>query len=292
MLYNTLRQYEYVVAVAEAGSLTDAAAMLHISQPSLSVAITRVEQQLGQAIFVRRKGAAIEITPFGYRLVEQARNLLRLATEIEKEPREPPPFVLGCFEDIAPWYLAPALETLRRRFPAMSLSGREGRFADLAADLAEGRSDIVISYDVGFEGKFERRKIRTVTPVAFLPTEHPLAKRPSVDLAELAAYPIILSTEALSEGFMRNLFNRLKLSPTVAHKATSLELMRSLAAHGSGIGISYSRPPGDVAYDGKPLTTVPISTPQAAVEIQLLWSALRAVDAQFDETLKALELLG
>ena len=49
MLYISLRQYEYIVAVAEAGSLTRAAEHLNVSQPSLSVAITRVEERLGPA---------------------------------------------------------------------------------------------------------------------------------------------------------------------------------------------------------------------------------------------------
>ena len=52
MLYISLRQYEYIVAVAEAGSLTRAAEHLNVSQPSLSVAITRVEERLGALLFL------------------------------------------------------------------------------------------------------------------------------------------------------------------------------------------------------------------------------------------------
>ena len=109
MLYITLRQYQYVVAVADAGSLTGAAAILHVSQPSLSVAITRVEVKLGHQVFIRGKGATIALTPFGHRFVEQARDLLLAATAIEQFSDAARPFVLGCFEDIAPWYLTKAL---------------------------------------------------------------------------------------------------------------------------------------------------------------------------------------
>jgi DNA-binding transcriptional LysR family regulator len=288
MLYNTLRQYEYIVAVAETKSLTDAAARLHVSQPSLSVAITRVEQRLGKQIFVRRKGTSIEITPYGHKLVEHARNLLKLATTIEQGPEVAPPFVIGCFEDIAPWYLAPALETLKNAFPREIFQGRAGRFSDLASDLAEGRADIVISYDIGFEGKFERHRIKKITPVAFLAADHPLSVKPSVELEELINHPLILSNEDLSEGFMRNLFTAMRLSPTVAQRATSLEMMRSLAAHGIGIGISYSQPPSNTSYDGKPLVTIPITSPQAATEISLLWSSLRETDPQFMEIMNVL----
>jgi len=113
-----------------------------------------------------------------------------------------------------------------------------------------------------------------------------LAKQRSVDLAQLVDHPIILFAEDLSEGYLRNLFNELRVLPQVAHRATSLEMMRSLAAHGSGVGISYSRPPGNISYDGKPLVTIPVSTPNATAGIILLWSALREEDSQFREILE------
>lgn len=64
--------------------------------------------------------------------------------------------------------------------------------------------------------------------------------------------------------------------------------MRSLAAHGFGIGISYSCPPGDISYDGRPLVTVPISTPEAATQIVLLWSRLREPDPNFSQIVELL----
>ncbi|AXI44744.1 LysR family transcriptional regulator [Sulfitobacter sp. SK012] len=288
MLYNTLRQYEYIVGVADAGSLTQAAARLNISQPSLSVAITRVEQRLENLIFVRGKGASIEVTPFGHGFIASARELLELAVNMEQGQAASQAFVLGCFEDIAPWYLAPALMRLSTQLPDVTVQGSEGRFLDLACDLAEGRVDLAISYDLGFDGNFERRKIEDASPVAFLSTDHPLAKKPSVELGDLAQYPIILFNDHLSEGYMRSLFERVQLAPVVRQRAASLEMMRSLAAHGIGVGISYSCPPTDVSYDGKPLVTVPIRTPQATADISLIWSSLRAPDPHFDAVLKVL----
>lgn len=283
MLYNTLRQYEYVVAVAERGSLTEAAAALHVSQPSLSVAISRVEETLGQAVFVRRKGAAIQVTPFGHRLVADARRLLELANAIEQHRDATRPFVLGCFADIAPWHLAPALKALRERFPAQAFQGFEGRFAELASALSEGRVDVALSYDVGFGEGFARRKLREVAPVAFLSRDHPLAGCASLELQQLAECPLILSSEELSQGYMRGLFDRLGLAPAIAARAASLESMRSLAAHGNGVGISYTAPPFERSYDGCPLVTCPISSPEAVADIVLVWSRLRQVEPPFAE---------
>lgn len=290
MLYLTLRQYEYIIGVADAGSLTKAAARLNVSQPSLSVAITRAEQRLQSPLFARGKGAAIELTPYGHNIVTKARAVLALAATIEQEKDPSPTCVLGCFEDIAPWYLAPALKRLSNTFPDISFQGREGRFADIARDLAEGRMDIAISFDVGFDGPFRRCKIKDVAPVAFLPTDHPLAQNQTVDLADIAQDPLILFSEDLSEGFMRDLFERIKIAPVIRQKVASLEMMRSLAAHGVGVGISYSHPPNDTSYDGKRLITMQISTPEAKTEISLIWSARRRESHAFEGILKALSV--
>lgn len=288
MLYITLRQYEYVVAIADAGSLTEAANRLNVAQPSLSVAITRIEDRLGASLFSRRKGAAIETTPFGHRFIQNARELLEKATDLERGENTSLPFVLGCFEDIAPWYLAPALDKLRSQLPETDIQGKEGRFSNLSAEIAEGRVDIAITYDIGFEGRFERRTIEKVSPVAFVAADHPLAKKPSVELSDLPSYPLLFFSEPLSGKFMQNLFNRMRLAPEIRHRATSLELMRSLAANGAGVGISYSHPPSEISYDGKPVVTIPIVTPEAVAEIKLLWSSLREPNEQFEKILNAL----
>ncbi|WP_341864201.1 LysR family transcriptional regulator [Gymnodinialimonas sp. 57CJ19] len=282
MLYLTLRQYEYIIGIAEAGSLTKAAATLNVSQPSLSVAITRVEARLGAAIFARGKGASITITPFGHGLIANARKVLDMATAIERKQDAQPIFTLGCFEDLAPWFLAPAMATLSKRFPETSFKSAEGRFASISSDLAEGRMDLAICYDVGFDAAFQRRVIKSAQPVAFLSPDNPLSDRASLELDEVARHPVILFSEGRSDAHMRDLFAQEHLAPTVCQQVTSLELMRSLAAYGGGIGISYARPPSDITYDGKPLVTIPIVTPAARSDIVLVWSALRERDAQFD----------
>lgn len=289
MLSITLRQYEYVVAVAEARSVTAAAARLHVSQPSLSVAIGRVEERLGERIFLRRKGSVIVVTPFGHRLVERARTLLALAQGIEGGADAHRPVVVGCFEDIAPWYLAPILEVLQRQVPSQVFRGREGRFASLARDLAEGRVDVALSYDIGFDPGLERRKLRTVVPVAFLPEGHALASHASLTLEQIAAHPVILSSEGLSVDYIQSLFEALGVTPQIAHRASSLELMRSFAAHGMGIGISYSNPPGAISYDGGAVLTRPISSPSAAADLYLFWSGLRSAGPDLGPVIQSIE---
>lgn len=271
MLYLTLRQYQYVVAVAQAESLTKAAVALHVSQPSLSVAITRVEARLGRAIFHRGKGAAIELTPYGVRFVALARDLLRDAQRIERSGQATSPFVLGCFEDLAPWYLPKTLAALAKRFPDTPFEGSEGRFSALAAGLTQGRINLAITYDIGFDSAFQRQKLKQVMPHAFMAPAHPLATATSIDLYQLRDQHLILSSEELSLGYIRRLFDQMAMNPEVTHRAASLEMMRALAAHGMGIGLSYSNPPTAQSYDGQPLVTVPVRTTAALADIVMVW---------------------
>lgn len=289
MLYLSLRQYEYVIAVADAGSLTEAALRLHVSQPSLSVAISRVEDVVGAKIFVRRKGATIKITPFGHRFLAKARSLLDNAELLEQGSEAARPFVLGCFEDLAPWYLASSLDRLRGHFPHLTFEGVAGRFSELASGLEEGRIDLALSYDIGFDADYERHIIKRAAPVAFVASDHPLAERSELQQQDLQPHQLIFFEESLSNQFMRELLDRLHITPSIAPPVRSLELMRSMAAHGNGVGISYSRPPGDICYDGQTLKTIPIVTPEAEVDIKLIWSNLIEREAWFEEVLEVLD---
>jgi len=78
----TLKQLRYAVAAADARNVTQAAENLHVSQPSISVAIAQIEAHFGRKLFVRRKGEGVVPTSFGNSFVRQARSLLDQAAEL------------------------------------------------------------------------------------------------------------------------------------------------------------------------------------------------------------------
>ncbi len=278
MLYLTLRQLEYVVAIARAESLTVAAQTLNVSQPALSVAITQVEQRQGQKIFIRRKGTPITLTSFGRAFVVDAETLLADAERLENPKtlanRGLHHITLGCFDDLAPTYLAPTLLHLRTKFPSVDVTPKVSGFEDLAMGMQNGQIDISITYDLGLDASFGKHLLGTVSPHAFLHPSDLLSERNGITLKDLSDRPLILSEQGLSIRHMINLFRAQGALPQVVHRAASLEVMRSLAANNEGVGISYTIPPTDVSYDGKPLRTVSINNPEAREPIVLVRSNL------------------
>ncbi|KIC20233.1 LysR family transcriptional regulator [Leisingera sp. ANG-Vp] len=272
MLYLTLRHYEYICAVARHGSLSAAAEAVHVSQPALSAALSRIEDHLGHPLFLRRRGAALALTPQGRLFAEKAQALLEQAAQLE-DPKGAgagqQQLVLACFADLAPFLLAPALKALREALPDVEISHRACGFEPLIAALTGGEADLAITYDLGLDAGFSRAELGRYVPHALVPPEHPLAKRSGITLEELTQYPLVLSQEGMSLQHMLGLFKTHGLVPRIAHRADSLELLRSLAANGEGVGISYSLPPGGMSYDGKPLRAVPVTDPAASEPVIL-----------------------
>ena len=261
MLYLTLRHYEYTCAVAQHGSLSAAAQALHVSQPALSTALARIEDHLGQALFVRRRGAPLSLTPQGRDFAKAAQKLLDQATQLEAPNGTSPALqnlIIGCFSDLAPFVLAPSLRCLRQAFPDLTVSPRTLGFSQLTEGLLQGEVDLAVTYDLGLDAGFDRQVIDRRAPQALMPPDHALAQHATLSLDQLAHEPLVLSQEGLSVQHMLRLFKTIGLTPRISHRAASLEVLRSLAANGEGVGISYSAPPTSQSYDGKVLVSVPI----------------------------------
>src|SRR5438552_3504292 len=119
----TLTQLRYLVAVARHGSVTGAAKMLNVSQPSISVAIDAVEKSFGQKLFVRQRGSGVSPTSFGRTFVAKARQVLTETDELvglgSGKSAVGGELVLGCFEDLAPFFAPALIRAFSERYPTV-----------------------------------------------------------------------------------------------------------------------------------------------------------------------------
>ncbi|WP_170553673.1 LysR family transcriptional regulator [Ruegeria atlantica] len=294
MLYISLRQYEYVCAIGRHGSLSAAALHLNVSQPALSNALTRVEEQLGYPLFARRRGAAMALTPQGRSFIDEAEALLASAARLENATDRDvgkTRLRLGCFVDLAPFLLSRALRHLRVQMPDVAITYRVDSFEGLISGLIDGRIDLALTYGLSMDAGFTQQTLFTSTPHSLLAPDHPLAAHSDVSLQDLAAYQLILSEEGLSAQHVLGLFRQIGENPTVAHRAASLEIQRSLAAHGEGVAISYANPPTHTSYDGMPLLSLPVSDPFTAEPVVLARHGTGPSDTQIATAEQALSVL-
>lgn len=254
-LYLTLRQLDYAVAVARHGGVTAAAEALHVSQPALSVALRELEARLGRPLFLRRPGGRAVPTAFGRGWLAAAEaQLAAIARLAEPDRLDAPPLRLALFEDLAPVCLAPLIARAAA-LPGLTLETRVLGFGALDAALRRGEADLALTWDLGLGPGVLRQVLARVPPHAVLPPDHPLAALPALRLSDLADQPLILADQGPSLAHLRALFTRAGIAPQVAHRTATLELMRSHAANGLGVGLSYTNPAARVAPDGRPFVT-------------------------------------
>jgi len=261
----TFRQLNYAIAAARYGSLTAAADALHISQPSISTAITQIEEYFGRPLFVRQRGAGISLTAFGQAFLAKAKevvsNVEALETLADEGAAPHGEFVLGCFEDLAPYCVPPILARLGRKYPGINVIIREEGFDTIGRQLDDGVADLAITYDLGLPTHVVRVVLCELAPQALLPADHPLSAQAAVTMAELAREPVILTDQAQSWQHMLELFHMRGVRPLRAVRTGSFELQRGMVANRLGVAIAYSRPFGDFSYDGQPLVRKPIADP-------------------------------
>lgn len=263
MLNYSLRQLEYLVACADAGSLAQAARVLNVSQPTISVAIAKLEAQFGTQLMLRHHAQGVTMTPAGQDILHAARRLLTEANDLQRTAMQTATTIagtirLGSFSTLAPIALPPLTQELTQRFPAIQLAISEGTQETLVAGLLAGTLDQALLYNIDLPNGLRQIPLASRAPHVALPEGHPLANRSAIRLSDLAPYPMILLDVAPSRGYFLGLFKTAGVVPTIAHSSPSLELVRGMVGHGLGYSILVTRPHGDRTQDGKPLVIRPL----------------------------------
>ncbi len=274
-----LRQLRYLVALADERHFTRAAAREHIAQPALSQQIRRLEAQLGLAL-VERTTRRVALTDAGELLVARARRILAEVDAAQSELGtlagvKGGRLAVGALHTMGPVDLSLLLASFHRNHPAVELSVREQSSEELAEML---RDDVI---DLAFLSVTERIQSRglelhrlvTEELVAVLPTQHPLAAREAVKLAELAGEPFIgfragsrlrelLDSAAAAAGF----------DPRVALESNESRRVRSLVSSGLGVAIL---PRSDAAGPGAPVAVARLVEPALTRDVTLASRAKR-----------------
>lgn len=286
----TLTEMRYIVALARDRHFGKAAESCHVSQPTLSVALKKVEGQLGAALF-ERAASDVRITALGERIVAQARRVLEEAVRLEEiagaagDPMTGP-LRVGVIYTIAPYLLPKLVPALYQYAPAMPLFLKEDFTANLIPALKAGELDVIVIALPFAEPGLVAQAVYDEPFRVVVPANHSWADRPDVKAVELDGQNLLL----LGQG---NCFRdqvlescpRLAAPDALAHslEGGSLETIRYMVASGAGLAVMPSTA-ADPLIDNEPMVKVlPFSGKQPLRTVGLVWRVTfprpQAIDA-------------
>lgn len=192
----TLTELRYIVAVARERHFGKAAESCFVSQPTLSVAIKKLEDELGLTVFERGRGE-VTLTPMGAQIVSQAQRVLEEAsriTQLAQQGRDQlaAPLRVGAIYTVGPYLFPHLIPALTEAAPNMRLVVEENYTSVLKERLKHGELDaIIISLPFGEPG-IATRPLYEEPFVVLLPSSHPLTQSADIESTQLAGEQILL----------------------------------------------------------------------------------------------------
>jgi len=271
----TLRQLQYLVAVADTLSFRKAAEHCYVAQPSLSAQLAELESSLGVKVFERDRRRVL-LTAAGRDLLERARRILGEADGLrEAAKRMGDPFSasirIGVIPTISPYLLPRITPVLRREFPRMKIHWIEEKTAVLVAALSQGTLDAVLLALEGEIGKVEQFVIATDPFVLATPRNHSLGmKKSDASAEELHDVGVLLLDDGHCFRDQALAFCSKSKAQELEFRATSLSTLAQMVASGSGVTLL---PELSVATEGKraDLKIRKFSKPSPHRTIGLIW---------------------
>jgi len=236
-----MHQLRYVVAVARAGNFSRAAEQCHVSQPSLSQQILKLEEELGERLFDRTKREA-KLTPHGEAFLPRA---VKILEEVDAARREASDarrllrgrLIVGVLPTIAPYLLPEALVTFAAKFPGVEIVVHEDTTARLLKLAQAYEIDFALASRPIQDERMEVKNLFTEELRLALPPGHRLTRKRTVRLADLEKEPFIVMKEGHCLGDqVLNFCERRDLKPTINFRSAQLETLQALVR--SGVGIS------------------------------------------------------
>jgi DNA-binding transcriptional LysR family regulator len=260
----TLRQIRYFLAAARAGSVNQAAFDVNISAPSISAAISQLEEQYNIQLFVRHHSHGLLMTEDGKAFFAAAKAFFENAEALENEAQGLGKTIsqvvhAGCFVTLAPVIIPAMSHAFNAEYPESRISFVEGHQASLLDSVRDGIIQFAFTYKMSIGRDLVFAQLGEVAPYCILPEGHRLAGAERIDLRDLTEDPMVFLDLPKSREYYMSLFDKAKVSPTISHRTTSPEVVRVMVAHGLGYSILAMPTNHSVAMDGRGFIIRPLA---------------------------------
>jgi LysR family hydrogen peroxide-inducible transcriptional activator len=278
----TLTELRYVVTLAQEQHFRRAAELCHVSQPTLSVAIKKLEDELGVALFERSR-LGVHVTPVGERIVQRARRVLEQMAEIkdiadEGKDQLTGALALGTLLTIGPYLLPQCIPLLQKMAGNMPLYVEEAPVAILGKKLRRGELDVLIVSLPFSEPDVVVQPLFDEPFVVLLPVHHPLANQTAIAVEDMDPKEVMLlrAGHCFREQVLAALPG-LQLSADdgqrTSTQGTTLETLRHMTASGLGITILPLSAAETPFFTADWLVTRPFTDPVPYRTLALAWRA-------------------
>ena len=293
----TLTELKYIVAVARAKHFGHAAEACFVAQPTLSVAIKKLEDELGVVLF-ERGGAEISVTPLGAQIIAQAERVLEQTAaikELAKQNKDPlaGPLRLGVIYTIGPYLLPPLVKAMIDQVPQMPLILQENFTVRLLELLRQGELDVAIMALPLPEHGMAMQELYDEPFVVAMPRQHPWTAREKIAAQDLKSETMLL----LGNGHcFRD--QVLEVCPEMARfsspgngmqrtfEGSSLETIRHMVASGIGLTVLPRASVSNMHTTEGMLEYRPFAAPVPSRRVVMLWrksfTRKAAIDALCD----------
>ena len=280
----TLTELRYIVTLAQEEHFGRAAERCFVSQPTLSIAVKKLEEELGVVLFERSK-SRVSATDLGNKVVTQAQLVLEQASKIKEiaslgKDQLGAPLNVGAVYTIGPFLFPHFIPELKRLAPNMPLYVEEAYTAALKTRLRNGELDAVIVTLPFEEPDVVTRVLYDEPFVVLMRQDHPLAQESSIDTGALIDHDVLL----LGEGhcFREQVLEAIpNLKPSLeergsmrsATQGSSLETLRHMVASGLGVTVLPLSAATVNQYGENVLTSRPFSDSSIQRTVGLAWRA-------------------
>ncbi|MDY6946814.1 MAG: hydrogen peroxide-inducible genes activator [Pseudomonadota bacterium] len=274
----TLTELRYIVALGQEQHFGRAAERCNVSQPTLSIAVKKLEDELGVTLFERTK-QGVRVTPLGGRIIAMASAVLERTAEIKDVAsgdvnQLQGPLALGTLATVGPYLLPQFIPLLREMASGMPLFVEEAPQQTLAEKLRNGDLDVLL-----ISGPFNEPDI--VTQVLFeeplvllMPARHRLASKTNIDAGDLNPAEVLLLDQghAFREHVLAA-FPQLRHQDPMhgAMRGGSFETLRHMIASGLGVTILPQAAAHAPLYSPDILVTRPFTAPAPKRSVVLAW---------------------
>ena len=287
----TIRQLEYITAIADHGTFQAAANACHVTQPGLSAQVRQLEDLLGLQLFERGRKPLL-VTPAGREIVQRARVALAAVKELQEAARSlsqplTGPLRLGVIPTVAPFLLPAVLPGVRRAHPGLRLELHESPTLDLVDALERGDLDLLL---VALDASLGNATTLPLFEDPFLlavPRGHRLAKRKRVREADLAGEDVLLLDDGHCLGVQAlAICSRAGASDLGDFRASSLATLVPMVADGAGVTLLPTLATRVSAALDRDLALVPFARPVPSRTIGFAWRPTSPRGEEFAELAK------